>query len=73
MTNPRLLSTNPSTCVCGGNTHQLTTNLYQCKACGRAKWGDETISGQLILWILAWTVLSLIVIGYIGISGAAYR
>jgi hypothetical protein len=73
MANPRQLLTPPSKCICGGDTRQLATNLYQCKTCGRAKWGDERIPGQMILWIVAWTVISLIVMAYVGISGVAYR
>jgi hypothetical protein len=60
-------------CVCGQDVQLIDDNLYRCSACGRAKWGDESVSGTWIAVILVVTVLALIALAIVGISGAKYR
>ena len=61
------------TCVCGKDMRFLAANFYHCPACGRSQWGDQSISGGLILLIVILTIVLIIVLGYVGAGGSKYR
>jgi hypothetical protein len=60
-------------CACGKGMRLLASNFFHCPACGRSKWGDESISGAEIVVIVILTILTIIVLGYVGAGGAKYR
>jgi hypothetical protein len=62
-----------SQCFCGKPLQSLATNFYHCAACGRSKWGDESISGGWIALIVLVTIVLIVVLGYVGSSGQQYR
>jgi len=60
-------------CVCGTEMRLLQTNVHLCGSCGRARWGDTSISFGVIVLIAVVTILLLIVLGIVGNRGAQFR
>lgn len=60
-------------CVCGTEMRLLQTNIHLCGSCGRARWGDTSISFSVIILIALATILLLIILGIVGNEGAQFR
>jgi hypothetical protein len=60
-------------CVCGTDMRLLQTNIHLCGSCGRAKWGDTSISFAVMILIAVVTIVALIVLGIVGNEGAQFR
>jgi hypothetical protein len=60
-------------CVCGQHLRAIEGDLYRCPSCGRVRWGNDDVSGAMIITIALVTIVTLIVLAIVGINGAKYR
>jgi hypothetical protein len=59
-------------CACGGEMRALGHQFYYCLRCGRARWAKEGVGGWLFL-VGVLSLLSLAVLGIVGIYGEGFR